>query len=130
MRTVRLEVPRKADDRPLAIVEHDGFQWLVTEVDTANGVTVLERSVPEEALPTGRVVAPGPRFTTPVLVAVCAVFLFLALCAQLGTKLTFSDVVGCIVGFVVLVLLLDRRERVEVTVEEPRSPGEHWWWVL
>lgn len=128
MRTVRVEIPRQAEHAPLAIVEWEGYQWLVVEVDTADGVTVLERSVPEEALPTERVVGVRVRRWAwpPAIIAVCAIFLFLALMASVGTRLTFADVVGCIVGFVVLVLLLDRREDTRPPAHEEYRT---WWWL-
>lgn len=113
MRTVRAEVPRQRDHVPLALVEWNGYQWLVVEVDTADGITVLERAVPDDQMPTG-VMVPVSRWRwawPPAIVACCAVFLFLAAVASLGERLTFGHVVGMIVGFVILVLLLDGRER-------------------
>lgn len=126
MRTVRAEVPRQPDHEPLALVDWDGYQWLVVEVDTANGITVLERALPDDMLPTGA--TEGTRVHRwgwpPVIVAICAVFLFLALVASMGERLTFMDVVGAIVGFVVLIVLLDRRE-------DTRPPARpiRWWWL-
>lgn len=128
MRTVRVEIPREPGHAPLAIVEWEGYQWLVVEVDTADGVTVLERGVPEESLPTTRteVVRVRRWAWPPAIVAVCSVFLFLALMASVGTRLTFADVVGCIFGFVVLVLLLDRREGTRPPASEEYRT---WWWL-
>lgn len=125
MRTILIEVAREPGHEPLALVEYGGFQWLVREVDTANGVTVLERSVPDDAL----VVVPArPRRWgwPPAVVACCAVFLFLALAASAGTKLGFGDVVGVVIGFCVLVWMLDRRRGGGPPPDEP----ERRWYPL
>lgn len=110
MRTVRADVPYQPGHVPLALVEWDGYQWLVMETEGRGGLTVLERGVPDDQMPTAVVHQTWRWSWPPAIVACCAVFLFLALVASIGERLHFADVVGVIIGFVILVLLLDRRQ--------------------
>lgn len=106
--TIQAEIPREPGHVPFGIVEWEGRQWIIVEVDTANGVTLIERMAPDRK-PEPPLLLKHERFATSGwLVACCAIFLFLALTASIGAKLTFGDVVGCIVGFVILVLIFRR----------------------
>jgi hypothetical protein len=128
MRTERVLIPTTTEHALYAIVSFAGHAWVVADIDEDTGVTVLERAITDspEDIPIMSLDYRTQRWGwPPVIIAICAVFLFIACVASIGHRLTFTDVVGIIVGFVVLVLLLDRREDTRPPARE--KPYRNWW---
>jgi hypothetical protein len=118
-------IPYDAAHVPLGIIEFEGRQWIVRETSPADGWTVIERNAPEEeAVRYGEFTAEVSQVAAErmfeearrrrtydyLAVAAAAVFVFLALMVGTISHLTFADVLGCIIAFLILMWMLPRRD--------------------
>lgn len=107
-------IPLEDDHVPWQTVTHDGRLWVIYELRPEQGLAMIQRPVTADEVEPAQAERPVrqglPIAASAVWAAVMAVFLFLLLLSSIGAPFKAADAVGVVVGFSVLLWLLDRRQ--------------------